>query len=381
MDRKDHKRFSVRLFCLILIAALLSASFSFADDLVDFKNDLTDVRGQLDNATKALKDGKAKSSQLSNEIKALEQKIYYAEVDINELEKEINATKEEIKVALAELADLQADIDNQNDALNGRLRAMYKNGSFGMLSVLLGSRSISEFLTNMELIRRVYQSDANVLKLIEDEYAGVAAKEAELQELKDKLLAQQEAAEAKRNALAADKNNVASMKADVDADNKELEKQIDQLNEEANALTKKILALQGSQAYAGGTMLWPAQSSRRITSPFGNRIHPILHVNKFHTGIDIGASSGTNILAANTGVVISAGWNNSYGYMVMVDHGGGIVTLYAHCSKLLVSKDDVVGRGDVIALVGSTGMSTGPHLHFEVRVNGVYKNPLEYVSP
>ncbi|HPF18365.1 MAG TPA: M23 family metallopeptidase, partial [Bacillota bacterium] len=102
---------------------------------------------------------------------------------------------------------------------------------------------------------------------------------------------------------------------------------------------------------------------------------------KMHTGIDIAAASGTNILAANAGTVITAGWNNSYGYMVMIDHGGGIVTLYAHSSKLLVNKGTVVGRGQAIAKVGSTGMSTGPHLHFEVRVNGVYKNPRDYVSP
>jgi len=104
-------------------------------------------------------------------------------------------------------------------------------------------------------------------------------------------------------------------------------------------------------------------------------------VYKMHTGIDIAASSGTNILAANAGTVITAGWNNSYGYMVMIDHGGGIITLYAHSSKLLVQKDDIVNRGQVIALVGSTGNSTGPHIHFEVRVNGEYKNPLNYVSP
>ena len=127
-------------------------------------------------------------------------------------------------------------------------------------------------------------------------------------------------------------------------------------------------------------MIWPSAASRRITSPFGNRLHPILKIYKFHSGIDIGASYGTNILAANSGTVIKAGYNSSYGYMVMIDHGGGIVTLYAHSSKLLVSTGDVVARGQVIALIGSTGRSTGPHLHFEVRVNGAYQNPLNYVS-
>ncbi|HVI41383.1 MAG TPA: M23 family metallopeptidase, partial [Anaerovoracaceae bacterium] len=120
-------------------------------------------------------------------------------------------------------------------------------------------------------------------------------------------------------------------------------------------------------------------SSTRVTSEFGMRYHPILKVNKMHTGIDIGAASGTKVLAANSGTVIKAGWNNSYGNVVMIDHGGGIVTLYAHNSKLLVSTGDVVAKGQNISLVGSTGNSTGPHIHFEVRVNGEYKNPRDWL--
>ena len=149
--------------------------------------------------------------------------------------------------------------------------------------------------------------------------------------------------------------------------------------EEANALTAEILKLQGKGAYVGGDLAWPAPASTRITSPFGYRTHPILKIKKLHTGIDIGVSSGNNVVSANAGKVIKAAWNNSYGYMVMVDHGGGIVTLYAHNSKLLVKTGDVVTRGQKIALSGSTGMSTGPHLHFEVRVNGEYKDPMNYL--
>ena len=163
------------------------------------------------------------------------------------------------------------------------------------------------------------------------------------------------------------------------SDNAVLEAQEDELKEEADRLVSEIKKLQGDQAYAGGTFCWPSESSTRVTSEFGMRIHPILKVNKMHTGIDIGAAAGTNVLAANSGTVIKAGWNNSYGNVIMIDHGGGIVTLYAHNSKLLVSTGDVVSRGQVIALVGSTGNSTGPHIHFEVRVNGEYQNPRNWL--
>ena len=126
-------------------------------------------------------------------------------------------------------------------------------------------------------------------------------------------------------------------------------------------------------------MAWSTPSVKRVTSEYGYRIHPILGYKKLHTGMDIGAPTGTTVVAANDGTVIMSGWNNSYGYVIMIDHGGGIVTVYAHNSKLLVSKGQKVTRGQSIAKSGSTGMSTGPHVHFEVRENGAYKNPRNYL--
>ena len=131
--------------------------------------------------------------------------------------------------------------------------------------------------------------------------------------------------------------------------------------------------------YTGGTMAWPLPGYYSVTSPFGNRLHPVLKVYKMHTGIDIAGSgcNGKNITAAADGTVITAGWISGYGNTVVVDHGGGITTLYAHAQKILVKKGDKVKRGDPLSLVGMTGYATGPHLHFEVRENGKYVNPLD----
>ena len=193
---------------------------------------------------------------------------------------------------------------------------------------------------------------------------------------------QQEAVEAKKAALELDRQEVAAKKKEVQANTDSLAAQYDAVKKEADAISETLKVLQSSNTkYIGGAMCWPSQASTRITSPFGWRYLSLLGGRNYHTGVDIGAAGGTNILAANSGKVIKAGWNNSYGYMVMVDHGGGIVTLYAHSSKLLVKTGDVVARGQAIALIGSTGMSTGNHLHFEVRVNGAYQNPLNYITP
>ena len=369
------------LAALLLAGAALTPpgyASSYSQQIDETKGKLNDVQSDLEDAQGALAEGKAKSKELSGKITSLENQIYMTNAEIEQLKANINETKLEISDKLEELERAQKDVDNQNSALNNRLRAMYKNGDVGMLSVLFGSTTISELLTNIEMVKRIYDSDAALLESIETRYATIDSEKNELIDLKNKLISQEAELEEKQTQLAADKEEVEGLKSQVDLDNSVLSAEIDALNDEAKALTATILDLQSKEAYIGGELCWPAQSSKRITSPFGMRIHPTLKVNKMHTGIDIGAGMGTNILAANAGKVITAGWNNSYGYMIMIDHGGGIVTLYAHSSALLVSKGDIVTRGQVIALVGSTGRSTGPHLHFEVRVNGEYKDPMGY---
>jgi murein DD-endopeptidase MepM/ murein hydrolase activator NlpD len=154
----------------------------------------------------------------------------------------------------------------------------------------------------------------------------------------------------------------------------------DALLDEANKLTEIIKNLELAATYVGGEMMWPVPGQYKITSPFGNRLHPISKQYKMHTGIDISGPKGTPVVAAQTGTVVYANWFGSYGKAIIVDHGGGITTLYAHNDTINVSVGSVVKKGDNIALLGSTGYSTGPHLHFEVRINGEYVEPLTYVK-
>lgn len=367
---------------LAMVAAVMLTPFAKAATIDDWQNQLNNKNKQKEQIQEELNQSKKDLEAAEKELNALDQKIYQAGVELNQLTGELNETKAEIVKGLEELEQLKKDIEKQNDDLNARLRSMYKNGDVGMLSVVFGSSSMSDVLTNMDMVQRIYNADAELLKSIQEQYDLVDAQNRKLEALKVQLEEQQAVIAEKKSALEADEAEARARRNALQADADSLQKQYDAVKKEADSISETIKVLQSQNTqYIGGAMCWPSQASTRITSPFGWRYLSLLGGRNYHTGVDIGAAGGTNILAANSGKVIKAGWNNSYGYMVMVDHGGGIVTLYAHSSKLLVKTGDVVTRGQVIALIGSTGMSTGNHLHFEVRVNGAYQNPLNYITP
>ena len=388
MDKRKLTKGKIRAkvtlwsIALAMVAAVMLTPFAKAATIDDWQNQLNNKNKQKDQIQEELNQSKKDLEAAEKELNALDQKIYQAGVELNQLTGELNETKAEIVKGLEELEQLKKDIEKQNDDLNARLRSMYKNGDVGMLSVVFGSSSMSDVLTNMDMVQRIYNADAELLKSIQEQYDLVDAQNRKLEALKVQLEEQQAVIAEKKSALEADEAEARARRNALQADADSLQKQYDAVKKEADSISETIKVLQSQNTqYIGGAMCWPSQASTRITSPFGWRYLSLLGGRNYHTGVDIGAAGGTNILAANSGKVIKAGWNNSYGYMVMVDHGGGIVTLYAHSSKLLVKTGDVVTRGHAIALIGSTGMSTGNHLHFEVRVNGKYQNPLNYITP
>ena len=313
------------------------------------------------------------------QIRTLEGQMLATQAEIDSIKGSIDLTQEKIDTALANLYALEASMNEQNERLNARLRTMYINGNVGFLDVLLGSESISDFMTNMDRVQLIYESDKEVIEALEQQHRIIEAQKQYLLDLQAELVAYRNKEAEKKESLRQNQTQTAEKRAEVARNNKELEALLDAQLAEANRLVAEILRLQGTEDYVGGTLAWPVPGVTRVTSEFGMRMHPILKVRRMHTGLDIGAPSGTTVVAANAGRVIQSGWNSGYGNMVAIDHGGGIVTLYAHHSSNLVSTGDIVVRGQAIAKVGSTGMSTGPHLHFEVRVNGEYKDPRGYL--
>ncbi|MBK5251752.1 MAG: peptidoglycan DD-metalloendopeptidase family protein [Peptostreptococcaceae bacterium] len=230
------------------------------------------------------------------------------------------------------------------------------------------------------MVKKVYTHDVNLLKYMEEQKGIVAVKKMELETNKLRLVNSRSNKEAKAENLVVSRGNLSREKDALVQNKVELEKAVDELNALAKKIEEEIRRKQSDAEYAGGIMTWPAPGYTRITSMFGYRIHPILKTKKMHTGIDIGVPANSSIVAAQSGTVIAAGYNGGYGKIVMIDHGGGIVTLYAHNNTLLVKEGDKVAKGQAISKSGSTGLSTGPHLHFEVRENGEYVNPVPWVK-
>ncbi len=382
-ERKPNRRLAALLLALVLLFSAIGAANSvYAGALEDAKNELSSIQSQLKNLKAQIESGKKEAKELQSKLTSLDRSISSAEAAVDKLNAEIDDTKRRVADAQNALNKKESEVADQDEMMGLRIRNMYKNGEASILQILLGSESITDLMTNIDMAARIMDNDVDLLEQLKDQYETLHDYRVELETLQASLEAQQKAAVEQQQSLESARSEVASTKASVEQNTKLLEAQEDAMEAEANALTAEILKLQTSAAYVGGTMLWPVPASTRITSPFGYRIHPILGTYKLHTGIDIGVGSYNEVLAVNAGTVIKAAWNNSYGYMVMIDHGGGIVTLYAHNTKLLVKAGDVVTKGQQVAWSGSTGMSTGPHVHFEVRLNGVYQNPIspEYLG-
>ena len=367
----------------MIIAILLMLTFAVETSLASAAT-LSQIRNNIKNKQQELNESRAKEKSLGDQVNSLEQQINSKQSDIDELEASISEAQAKLETLEEELAAAEEKVNTQNENLNARLRNMYKNGSVGFIDVLMDSGSFSEFLNNLSLVEKVYTSDQDVLEELQKAYDEIDAKKKEIETLQAELSESKATMEEQKSSLEADKASVEKKKSEIAADSAETQRELDKLEADAQALTSSIRnsgSSSNSSKYNGGIMAWPVPSCHTVSSGYGGRIHPTTGKYKFHGGLDIPGSYGSAIVAANSGKVIWAGnRGDSYGNYVIIDHGGGVSTLYGHSSKVLVSTGQRVSRGQRIANVGSTGRSTGPHCHFEVRINGSRVNPNPYVN-
>lgn len=372
---------------------------AYADDLDD---QVQDLQGQIDssrleqeNWQQVIEDVSAKLKQIQADLDAANARLQSIQTKQAEINAQIAQTQNEI-------VKMESYLKTRQDVLNRRVRAIYMHGQLNYLEVILGANSFSDFANRVELLKRVIRSDYNLILEIQKQKAAIEAKKAQLEEDKRQLDALAAEAEKTRQEIAkkkaeqqkvldAAKSNkaaAAQMEQDLNAQLASVRNLIQQRLAAAEAARQAAQQQAASDDEGGGgsddnyvqgtgAMGWPC--SGPITSPFGYRTHPIFGTTIFHAGIDIGVDYGTPIHAADSGVVVYSGWISGYGNAVIIDHGGGISTLYGHNQSLAVSEGQSVSKGSVIAYAGSTGNSTGPHCHFEVDVNGSPVNPMGYL--
>lgn len=370
------------LFTILLTMLILSLTFVqvYGDNLNNLKNQQKNINSKLKQTKDQINSTHNQKKDVSQQIHELDLKLDNATVELENVGKQLDKLNNNIKKTTEELHDAEKKLDNKKDLFNKRVRVMYQNGNVGYLEVLLSSGNIKDFLSRKEMIQSIADHDKELIAYMKEQRDIINSKKAELEAQRASVEATKVKIEARKKDLEVATREKENLMSRLQKDIKEYEKAYDQLNEEAKAIESKIVKLQRNTGpYSGGKMGWPVPAGyTRISSPYGYRIHPIFKTKKLHTGIDIPVPTGTSVMAASDGVIIYSDWLGSYGKAVMVEHGGGIVTLYGHNSSLVAKVGQNVKRGETIAKAGSTGNSTGPHCHFEVRKNGVYVDPMPW---
>ncbi len=368
------------LWFVVFIMVFAFCLQAFADSISDDNAKLSDVNKQIESIQAKIDENTVKNKGLAERIGDLDKSIGLIEEAMRLLDQDMENTLKDIKQKEEELAEAESNIEGKTEVMNSRLRVMYKNKEIGYIEVLLASENFSDLITRLDMVKKIFTHDVNLLKYMEEQKELIFIRKQELEANRLRLVNSKEEKKSKAKSLQVNRGKLERDKEALVKNTAELEKSENELIDLAKKIEDEIRRKQSDAAYVGGIMTWPAPGYTRITSPFGYRIHPILKTRKLHTGIDIGVPANSTIVAAQSGTVIASGYNGGYGKIVMIDHGGGIVTLYAHNNTLLVREGDKVDKGQSISKSGSTGLSTGPHLHFEVRENGKYVNPIPWVK-
>ncbi len=350
----------------------------------DLHTQQEELQNQINEATGQLEDVQDELSENLQQVQKLDERIANSQSELDELNTQITELQTSIEEVGAKLKEAEDRYNRQQEILETRLVAMYEAGETNYLDVILSSRSISDFLSNYFLITELAGYETDLLNDMEEQKDEIDKEKKNLDDTQQQLATikanQTKTAKVLENTKSVRQNFINKLTDEE----KNIQTQIDEYNRQFEEINNEILALalEGLDTqYIGGVFAWPVPGYTRITSKYGMRTHPITGVYKLHTGVDIGAPMGASFVAANDGIVVKAGYNGAYGNMVIIDHGGGVQTLYAHGSEIMVKVGDVVKKGETVVLkVGSTGYSTGAHAHFEVRLNGVVTDPMPYIT-
>jgi murein DD-endopeptidase MepM/ murein hydrolase activator NlpD len=369
-------------FGILLAAGLLPA---YGDQLDDFKKQQQKLQRQMELQKKELKEKEAERKTYISQLNKLENDMAEVQDDLDSLVQQLKNAENQVAITSQELREREEELQQRMDVFSQRVKEVYINGQVSYLEVAFQATSVSDFLGQFDLLEELVEQDVELMDEIETQINEIEAKKAALEKQRNKIQSIKKSTEKQEKLLALKQEEKKQWIEQVEQDKKEVEKALDELEKLSAQVAAQIKKIQAERAknsknQFSGEFSWPTPGYTRITSEYGYRIHPILKTKRMHTGIDIGAPAGTSIKAVDDGTVIFAGWLGAYGNATIIDHGGGISSMYAHQSSISVKENQDVKRGQVIGKVGSTGWSTGAHLHFEVRKNGDPINPWNYLK-
>ena len=376
---------SKAVLVLLICSLILVNPWVFADDIKDYEDALEAANSQKQDLWGKIQWAEHQTNSILYELSVVDWELDWTENQIKELSGQKGVAEQNISSGNVQLDEINRQIAAQDQVSRQRLRSLYENGSISYLEVFFGSTSFSEFLTQFEQITQLFQRDLEILqaqqKLRDAQQAAIQQLTANYEYLKS--LEYQ--AQVRETELSGKRVERSQLMDNILSQKESWQQAYDEFERQAVALEATIRELQKQNqgpSYGTGVYSWPVPSTHYTTDEYGWRDDPFGgYNNNFHGGLDIAGSYGVDIKSVDGGTVIYAGWHSGgYGNLVMIDHGNGIVSLYGHCSEIYVNVWEVVDRGDIIAAVGSTGWSTGPHLHIEFRVNGERVNPRDYIG-
>ncbi len=368
---------------LLALIALFTPTLPQSDKAQQLQQELNTLRKEMDKLRSEVAKKRTAERKVRRDIAELDTQITRVSNRLERTRRQLQSARKEQAELAKQLAELTQKLKHREALLAQRLNSAYKYRSVSYLSLVAGARSVQELSSRSYVLRRIVQTDRQLLDEVHKAQQEVAQAKARMDAVVRRVSALERDLSAQAKELKETQEEKREVLKEIARERALYERQLAELEAESRAIARRLRAMMESGAgRARAEKPWSGRFIRpvegRITSGFGMRVHPIFKVRKMHTGIDISAPAGTPIRAADGGVVVEAGYIRGYGYTVIIDHGGGVATLYAHCSALLVQEGQEVQRGQVIARVGSTGYSTGPHLHFEIRINGEPVNPAGY---
>ena len=376
-NRKGY-RFLSAILALLFTALVVTPVL--ADELEEKQQQLTNIQQQIEAQQRKAEQARRKEQTIAGQLRAIQEELDTAEAEYEAVNDQLENTELHIKSNVELSNRLTKKLEAQTKTLHRRIRDIYKNGQINYLDVLLGAKDFNDFVSRMDILKKILAYDNALIQGTKVDREALRKAKEQLELDRAKIVELRKLAAAKREQVAARRQERRGVLNAATYERETAEQAYRELIETSRQIEQMIKRIQSGDKNVGGstgTMTWPAEGE--ITSPFGWRVHPIFGTQRLHTGIDIGADYGDAIRAADGGVVIHSDWMGGYGNAVIIDHGNGISTLYAHNSQLLVSEGQTVAKGQTVARCGSTGYSTGPHLHFEVRQNGSPVNPLNYL--